>query len=184
MSPNEPRTHLFILCSRTVLQILPVRSEVADSTRLTHSSTCVHRFNRCVTSYTHIHACAPGLSVCSGSRQVAFFFEFGNDSCTSDDGIIRVHGALHAEALPTAYKLILLAYPAFRVLTARCVSARSQLEGDCRPYSASTQLPWTTERLQTAYRYGPGGRAFERGRRRRAGAHAIGHVHASRAVTV
>ena len=48
-----------------------------------------------------------------------------------------MHGVLHAEALPAAYELVLLAYPIFRVLTARRVSARSQLEADIRPYSAS-----------------------------------------------
>ena len=71
------------------------------------------------------------------SRQASFFFEFGNESCTNNDGIVHVHGALHAEVLPTAYELILLAYPTFRVLTARRVSARSQLEGNLRRYSAS-----------------------------------------------
>ena len=48
-----------------------------------------------------------------------------------------VNGALYAEALPAAYELILLAYPAFRVLTARRVSARSQSEADRRRSSAS-----------------------------------------------
>ena len=69
--------------------------------------------------------------------QVAFVFEFSNESCTSDDGIIRVYGALHAEALPNAYELMLLAYPAFRALTACRASARSQLEADRRRYAAS-----------------------------------------------
>ena len=47
-----------------------------------------------------------------------------------------VNGALHAEALPAAYELILLAYPAFRVLTARRVSARSKIEAERPPYAA------------------------------------------------
>ena len=46
-------------------------------------------------------------------------------------------GALHAEALPTACELLLLAYPAFHVLTACHVSAHSQLEADGRRYAAS-----------------------------------------------
>lgn len=51
-----------------------------------------------------------------------------------------MHGALHAEALPIAYELILLAYPAFRVLTARRASAFSQLEADSQPYMYSAYL--------------------------------------------
>ena len=79
------------------------------------------------------------LSFCRrvSSRQASFIFEFGNESCTGDSGIIRVDGALHAQALYIACELILLAYPAFRVLTARRISARSQIEADIRPYSAS-----------------------------------------------
>ena len=71
------------------------------------------------------------------SRQASFFFEFGNESCTNNDGIVHVHGALHAEASPTAYELILLAYPAFRALTARRASAHSQIEAEHRRYAES-----------------------------------------------
>ena len=59
-----------------------------------------------------------------------------NESCTNNDGIVHVHGALHAEGLPTAYELILLAYPAFRVLTARRASAHSKIEAERLPYAA------------------------------------------------
>ena len=78
------------------------------------------------------------LSFCrrESSRQASFFFDFCNESCTGDSGIIRVDGALHAQALYIACELILLAYPAFRVLTARRVSAHSQIEADIRPHSA------------------------------------------------
>ena len=71
------------------------------------------------------------------SRQASFFFEFCNESCSSDSGIICMDGVLHAEALPTACELLLLAYPAFHVLTACHVSAHSQLEADGRRYAAS-----------------------------------------------
>ena len=70
------------------------------------------------------------------SRQVAFIFEFGNESCTADNGTISVHGALPAEASPAACKPKWLEHPAFRVLTARRVPARSQIEGDRPHYSA------------------------------------------------
>ena len=71
------------------------------------------------------------------SRLVAFIFEFGNESCTADDGIMCVNGALHAEASPTAYELKLLDRPAFRALTARRASAHSQIETEHRRYAAS-----------------------------------------------
>ena len=70
------------------------------------------------------------------SRLVAFIFEFGNDSCTADDGIMCVNGALHAEGSTTAYELKLLDRPAFRALTARCASAHSQINVDRRRYAA------------------------------------------------
>ena len=71
------------------------------------------------------------------SRQVAFIFEFGNESCTADNGTISVHGALPAEASPAACKPKWLEHPAFRVLTARRASARSQIEAERRRYAAS-----------------------------------------------
>ena len=71
------------------------------------------------------------------SRLVAFIFEFGNDSCTADDGIMCVNGALHAEGSTTAYELKLLDRPAFRALTARRASAHSQIEAEHRRYAES-----------------------------------------------
>jgi hypothetical protein len=94
-----------------------------------------------------------------------------------------VHGALHAEALPIAYELILLAYPAFRVLTARRASRMQSARGRF-PTLHVLGLLDQIERLQIAYEYGPGGRTHERGRRRLAAPLAMGCVHAFRAVTV
>ena len=70
-------------------------------------------------------------------QKVAFIFEFGHETCTADDSIFRVYGTLHAEASPTACELKLLDCPAFRALTARRASARSQIEAKHRRYAAS-----------------------------------------------